>query len=163
MDLSDAPSAQDRVAHPPNIPSLEPPADARVRRIRRLNPDEVASYDLVAPAIARRAVLIRVPVLPPGAVGLTSGRFVLLRRDEPEDGSSDLIAHELVHVRQFAEAGRLRFASTYLLAYLRNLVRFRRHRLAYLNIPAEQEAYGMSREWVAARRQAPRPSPAPAI
>jgi hypothetical protein len=133
-----------------------------VRRIRRLNPDEVASYDLVAPAIARRAVLIRVPVLPPGAVGLTSGRFVLLRRDEPEDGSSDLIAHELVHVRQFAEAGRLRFAATYLLAYLRNLVRFRRHRLAYLNIPAEQEAYRMSREWLAVRRQAPPPSLAPA-
>jgi hypothetical protein len=162
MDLSGAPSAHARIARPPNIPSPEPPADARARRIRRLNPDEVASYDLVAPAIARRAVLIRVPLLPPGAVGLTSGRFVLLRRDEPEDGSSDLIAHELVHVRQFAEAGRLRFAATYLLAYLHNLVRFRRHRLAYLNIPAEQEAYGMSREWLAARRQAPRPAPAPA-
>lgn len=123
-------------------------------RIRRLSAAEVASYDLVPAHIARRAVLVRVPVLPPEAVGLTTGRFVLLRRDEPTDGSSDLIAHELVHVRQFAEVGRLRFAARYLLSYLRNLLRYRRHRLAYLHIPAEQEAYGLSRQWLAARHRA---------
>jgi hypothetical protein len=127
---------------------------SRGRRIRRLSPSEIASYDLVPPAIARRAVLVRVPVLPPGAVGLTSGRFVLLLHDEPTDGSSDLIAHELVHVRQFAETGRLRFASRYLGAYLRNLLRYRRHRLAYLHIPAEQEAYGLSHQWFTARNPA---------
>ena len=120
-------------------------------RPRRLAPAEVAAYDLVPERIARRAVLLRVPVLPPGAVGLTSGRFVLLRRDEPADGSSQLIAHELVHVRQFAELGRARFALRYLWAYFRNLARFRRHRQAYLQIPEEVEAYTLARQWHAAR------------
>jgi hypothetical protein len=130
------------------------------RRIRRLNPEEITPYDLVPAAIAHRAVVVRVPVLLPGAQGLTSGRLVLLRRDEPTDGSSTLIAHELVHVRQFAEQGRLPFALRYLSAYLLGLVRYRRHRLAYLNIPAEEEAYRLSRQWAqrqAARGHAPRP------
>jgi hypothetical protein len=129
----------------------------RGRRLRRLSAEEVASYDLVPAAIAHRAVVVRVPVLPPGAQGLTSGRVVLLRRDEPTDGSSTLIAHELVHVRQFAELGRLPFAIRYLSAYLCNLVRYRAHRLAYLHIPAEEEAYRLSREW--AQRQAARGHP----
>jgi hypothetical protein len=120
------------------------------RRVRRLDPREVAAYDLVPTAIARRAVVIRVPVLPPGAQGMTSGRLILLRRDEPTDGTSTLIAHELVHVRQFAEQGRIRFALSYFGAYLVNLARHRRHRQAYLDIPQEREAYGLSRQWQAA-------------
>src|SRR5215213_4423893 len=122
-----------------------------LRRVRRLDPGEVAAYDLVPADIARRAVVIRVPVLPPGAQGMTSGRLVLLRRDEPMDGTSTLIAHELVHVRQFAQQGRVRFALSYFGAYLVNLARHRRHRPAYLHIPQEQEAYRLSREWQAAR------------
>jgi hypothetical protein len=117
------------------------------RRVRRLSPAEVAAYDLVPEAIARRAVVVRVPVLPPGAQGMTSGRFVLLRRDERADGGSTLIAHELVHVRQFADQGRIRFALSYFGAYLVNLVRYRRHRQAYLHIPQEEEAYTLSRRW----------------
>jgi hypothetical protein len=122
-----------------------------VTRARRLSPDEVAAYDLVPADIARRAVLVRVPVLPPGADGMTTGRFVLLRRDEPTDGTSRLIAHELVHVRQFRELGRVGFAVRYFSAYLRNVVRFRRHRRAYYEIPQEIEAYDRSREWDVAR------------
>jgi len=122
-----------------------------VKRIRRLSAEEIAAYDLVPPAIARRAVLIRVPVLPPRADGLTSGRFVLLRTDEPADGTSRLVAHELIHVRQFRELGRLGFALRYFSAYFRNLARFRHHRRAYFEIPQEQEAYGRSRAWDAAR------------
>ena len=132
-----------------------------MRRVRRLSAEEVAAYDLVPPEIARRAVLVRVPVLPPGADGMTSGRFVLLRTEEPTDGTSRLIAHELVHVRQFRDLGRIGFALRYFSAYFRNLARFRRHRRAYLEIPQEQEAYGRSRAWDAARLQraaaAPRP------
>jgi len=124
-------------------------------KVRRLGPDEVAAYDLVPPAVARRAVLVRVPVLPPGAAGMTSGRFVLLRRDEPQDGTSTLIAHELVHVHQFSQLGRLRFGARYVWSYLVNLARLRSHRRAYLAIPAEVEAYGRSRAWAAARRSAP--------
>jgi hypothetical protein len=114
----------------------------------------VAAYDLVPQAVARRAVLVRVPVLPPGASGMTSGRFVLLRRDAPADGSSTLVAHELVHVRQFAELGRLRFGLRYVSSYLVNLVRLRSHRRAYLAIPAEVEAYDLARHWADARRTA---------
>ncbi|MPY93215.1 MAG: hypothetical protein GEV08_09155 [Acidimicrobiia bacterium] len=121
-------------------------------RVRRLSPAEVSAYDLVPSWVARRAVLIRVPVLPPGASGLTSGRFVLLRRDEPEDGTSTLIAHELVHVRQFAELGRLRFGLRYVSSYLANVARLRSHRRAYLDIPAEVEAYGKARAWSAGRQ-----------
>jgi hypothetical protein len=124
-----------------------------VKRVRRLSADEVAAYDLVPPDIARRAVLVRVPVLPPRADGLTSGRFVFLRTDEPADGTSRLIAHELIHVRQFRELGRLGFALRYFSAYFRNLARFRRHRRAYFEIPQEVEAYARSRSWDSARSQ----------
>jgi hypothetical protein len=121
-------------------------------RIRRLNEVELDAYTLVPRWVAARAVLIRVPVLPPGATGMTSGRFVFLKRDEPTDGTSTLIAHELVHVRQFVEMGRLRFGLRYLSSYLRNLLRLRSHRQAYLQIPQEVEAYTMARAWAAAAR-----------
>lgn len=123
---------------------------ARRPRVRRLSETELDRYTLVPRWIAARAVLVRVPVLPPGATGMTSGRFVLLRRDEPTDGTSRLIAHELVHVRQFTELGRLRFGLRYVTAYVRNLARLRSHHKAYLAIPAEVEAYGMAHAWAVA-------------
>ncbi|MEZ5233580.1 MAG: DUF4157 domain-containing protein [Acidimicrobiales bacterium] len=82
-----------------------------------------------------------------GAVGMTSGRLIFLRRDEPMDGRSTLIAHELVHVRQFTEMGRLFFLVRYLAAYLSNVARLRSHRRAYLAIPQEREAYAMAADW----------------
>ena len=131
----------------------------KAKRARRLSPAEVAAYDLVPARVSERAVIIRVPVLPPGAAGMTSGRFVLLKRDEPVDGSSTLIAHELVHVRQFLELGRIGFGLRYFSAYLRNLARLRNHQRAYRAIPAEVEAYATSRAWAAARRPPPPPPP----
>jgi tRNA isopentenyl-2-thiomethyl-A-37 hydroxylase MiaE len=125
---------------------------ARRPRIRRLNEAELGAYTLVPRWIAARAVLIRVPVLPPGATGMTSGRLVFLRRDEPTDGTSTLIAHELVHVRQFTELGRLSFGARYLAAYVWNLLRMRSHRQAYLRIPQEVEAYSMAAAWANAAR-----------
>jgi hypothetical protein len=122
-------------------------------RVRRLTETEVDRYDLVPRRVARRAVLVRVPLLPPGALGMTSGRFVLLRRDEPFDGSSQLIAHELVHVRQFADAGRLLFVVRYLAAYAVNLFRLRDHHRAYRAIPAEREAYTAAATWAATRAE----------
>lgn len=115
--------------------------------VRRLTEAELDRYTLVPRWVARRAILVRVPVLPPGAVGLTSGRLIFLRRDEPMDGGSALIAHELVHVRQFTEMGRLWFLVRYLSAYLRNLARLRNHHRAYLSIPLEREAYGRAAAW----------------
>lgn len=122
-------------------------------RVRRLSALEIQRYNLVEPSIAARAVLVRVPVLPPGAEGMTSGRFVLLKRDEPQDGTSSLIAHELVHVRQFAERGRIWFAAAYVFHYLRNLVRSRSHHRAYRAIPQEIEAYDAAAAWVARQRR----------
>ncbi|MGD9749859.1 MAG: DUF4157 domain-containing protein [Acidimicrobiia bacterium] len=116
-------------------------------RIRRLSEQELDRYTLVPRWVARRAILVRVPVLPPGAVGMTSGRLIFLRRDEPMDGRSTLIAHELVHVRQFTEMGRLFFLVRYLAAYLSNVARLRSHRRAYLAIPQEREAYAMAADW----------------
>lgn len=116
-------------------------------RIRRLTEDELDRYTLVPRWVARRAILVRVPMLPPGAIGLTSGRMIFLRRDEPTDGRSALIAHELVHVRQFVEMGRIYFLLRYLSAYARNLFRLRNHRRAYLAIPQEREAYARAAAW----------------
>lgn len=125
-------------------------------RVRRLTQTEVDCYDLVPRHVACRAILVRVPVLPPGAIGMTSGRLVFLGGDEPYDGSSQLIAHELVHVRQFAESGRLLFALRYFGAYLVNLVRLRGHHRAYRAIPAEREAYSSAAAWAARREAAER-------
>ena len=121
------------------------------RSFRCLTAQEIEAYDLVPSWVAQRARFRRVRILPPGAVGLTSGRFVFLLRDEPADGTSVIIAHELVHVRQFAELGRLRFGLRYLVAYVANLLRYRSHHRAYLAIPAEREAYGLAESWSGAR------------
>ena len=137
----------------PNRRSLRRSADSpRSKRVRRLSGAEIAAYDLVPARIARRAILVRVPVLPPGAAGMTSGRFVLLAADEPEDGSSQLIAHELVHVEQFAAHGRVKFGLRYFAAYARNLVRYRSHQAAYRNIPFEHHAYARAGHWAHKRR-----------
>jgi hypothetical protein len=116
-------------------------------RVRRLTESELDRYDLVPRWVARRAILVRVPFLPAGAAGLTSGRVVFLCRDEPMDGSSALIAHELVHVRQFVEMGRAWFLARYLWDYGRNLARLRNHQRAYLAIAQEQEAYASAGAW----------------
>jgi len=115
--------------------------------IRRLTEAELDAYDLVPRWVARRVILVRVPVLPPGAAGMTSGRIVFLRHDEPMDGTSTLIAHELIHVRQFTEMGRMLFLVRYLWSYARNLAGHRNHQRAYLAIPQEVEAYGRAAAW----------------
>lgn len=117
--------------------------------VRRLTPVELGSYDHVPPEVAARVLVQRVPVLPPGSDGMTLGRFVLVKRDGMADrtGRRKLLAHELVHVRQFAELGRVRFLRRYLLAYGQNLARLRRHEAAYLAIPFEVEARAGADGW----------------
>lgn len=84
---------------------------------------------------------------------MTLGRFVLLRGDRIDDRSTTLLAHELVHVRQFAEMGPVRFLSAYLGAYFQNLKRTRSHRQAYLDIPLEREAREIAAKWRAEQDQ----------
>lgn len=114
--------------------------------MRRLEGPELARYDL-DPELARRVRVVRVPFLAPGSSGMTLGRFVLLTSDLDRSGTRELLAHELVHVRQFAEAGVVRFLAGYLRDYLRGLLRLRNHRQAYLAIPAEVEARAEARAW----------------
>ena len=115
--------------------------------MRHLTPEEIAAYDVVDAALAAKVRIVRVPILPPGASGMTVGRFILLRSDLNQRGTRQLIAHELVHVRQFEEQGFARFLWTYLRDYLRQLRVHRRHRAAYLAIPAEVEARAEADTW----------------
>jgi len=121
--------------------------------VRSLSAVERSSYDHVPAAVAARVRVQRVPVLPPGADGMTLGPLVLVRRDGIRDrtGRRELLAHELVHARQWADLGLRRFACRYLWGYLANLRRLRRHRDAYLAIPLEVEARAEASRWAVGR------------
>ncbi len=117
--------------------------------MRRLEGPEIQSYDVLSGELAERVRIVRVPVLPFGSSGMAVGRFVLLRNDDDRSGNSKLLAHELVHVRQWHEAGRWAFLRAYFGDYLRGLRRHRRHRDAYLAIRAEREANALADDWQA--------------
>jgi hypothetical protein len=105
---------------------------------RRLDAREREQFTHVPARDLDRARLVRVPVLTPGIAGMTLGRWVLLRRGHALD--RDLIAHELVHVRQWRELGAVRFLVRYFGAYARGRWRGLRHHAAYEAIPLEAEA-----------------------
>jgi hypothetical protein len=95
-------------------------------------------YPLVPPADVARARILDVPWLTPGVAAMTLGRVILLRRDHA--GDEALLAHELVHVRQWRELGALRFLWRYLGAYARGRAAGLDHGQAYEAIPLEVEA-----------------------
>ena len=105
---------------------------------RRLDAREREQFNHVPVRDLDRARLVRVPVLTPGIAGMTLGRWILLRHGHEHD--RDLIAHELVHVRQWRELGAVRFLACYLGAYARGRRRGLGHRAAYEAIPLEAEA-----------------------
>jgi hypothetical protein len=115
--------------------------------VRRLEGPELVSYDVLPRALAKKVRIIEVPILPNGADGMTVGNLVLLRDDRSTDGDRALLAHELVHVRQFAEQGALRFLGDYVRDYLAGRRRGLSHRKAYLAIDAEREAREVEDEW----------------
>lgn len=117
--------------------------------MRSLTDAEWQAYDHIPPAVAARVRIARVPVLAPRADGMTIGRFVLLRRDEPgqRTGERELLAHELVHAVQYADLGTARFLRRYVAAYLRNRRHLHGHRAAYLAIPYEEEARAAAAAW----------------
>lgn len=84
----------------------------------------------------------------PGAAATTLGRFVFVRPDAVD--SPRLIAHELVHVRQWRALGIAGFLQRYLRAYLGWRLRRYPHWAAYRRIPLEIEA-----DWVARSREVP--------
>jgi len=69
--------------------------------MRSLTAAELDAYDVLPRAVAQRARIQRVPFLAPGSSGMTIGHVVFLRNDGVYDGSRKIIAHELVHVRQY--------------------------------------------------------------
>jgi hypothetical protein len=110
--------------------------------VRALTAGEIAAYPHV-PAIDReRARVVVVPVLTPGVAGMTLDRWLLLRRGRQHDDG--LLAHELVHVRQWRELGVVRFLWTYLGAYAKARLRGLGHRDAYAAIPLEREARALT-------------------
>jgi hypothetical protein len=102
--------------------------------LRRVEGD----FPLVPAADVARARIIDVPWLTPGVAAMTLGRVILLRRDHRVDEA--LLAHELVHVRQWRELGVTRFLWRYLSAYSRGRAAGLGHQRAYEAIPLEVEA-----------------------
>ena len=127
-------------------PSVQPRA-MRIGERRVLTEAEIAHFDLVAASTARRARLLVVRRLARGSAGMTLGRWILLRKGHERRHA--LIAHELVHIEQWRDQGRLRFLTSYLGAYVSERFRGARHRDAYLTIPAEQEARDRTGAWSA--------------
>ncbi len=79
--------------------------------------------------------------VPPGSIGITLGALVIVRKSAARsEGFAELLAHEQVHVRQFAELGSVRFLTRYLSSYARFRLRGYGHWQSYVRIPLEIEA-----------------------
>ncbi|MDH3299374.1 MAG: DUF4157 domain-containing protein [Acidimicrobiia bacterium] len=115
---------------------------------RSLNQAELDSYDVLPKYLARRVRVVAVPTLPGRYDGMTLGYTILLAHEVDERGNSPLLAHELVHVRQWAEQGRIGFSGRYLGSFARGLRLHRSWRQAYLSIEAETEARRETSEWL---------------
>ncbi|MCP3991074.1 MAG: hypothetical protein GY724_18505 [Actinomycetia bacterium] len=125
------------------------------RRVRPLTRDEMAAYDLIPAELASRVRVIRAPI--PGPYqGVALGRLVFIGRDIATDGSSTLLAHELVHVRQWSELGVIGFGVRYLSQFVTGLAKTRRWSAAYRQIDIEREARSSAEEW-RLRRNTQRP------
>ena len=123
--------------------------------MRSLTEQEVASYDVVGVQLARRVRVQRVPVLAKGFDAMTLGPLILMRRDDDHSGGRALLAHELVHVGQYAHFGMARFLWRYAREYLSSLRRLGSMRQAYEAVSFEVQARAVTEEWIR-RRSTPR-------
>ena len=87
--------------------------------------------------------------VPPGSAGITFGSLVIVRAGRAED--ERLLAHELVHVEQYAKLGLVRFWVQYLSSYLGSRIQGYDHWSAYRRIPLEVEAIWRTRTGTAPR------------
>lgn len=124
-------------------------------RLRKLTNEEIEAYDLVPSELSSRVWLVRIASLPGPYVGMSLGRFLLLAKPVPDNGSSLLLAHELVHVRQWMELGVAGFTYRYLRDFVGGLRRYRRWDLAYRQIEAEKEARFLADQWLERRSLPP--------
>ena len=92
------------------------------RRLRILSAREREGVAFLFPGVDLRRVRVAeestLPLLP-GFVAITLGHSIYVR-GRLEDSSSPLLAHELAHVRQFAERGWLRMTAEYAVLWLRH-------------------------------------------
>ncbi len=77
--------------------------------------------------------------------GICLGRWILFKEGE-EKVSPTLLRHELIHQEQITRHGMPAFYVRYLVAYFRNLARYKNHSEAYWNIPFEVEARARENE-----------------
>jgi hypothetical protein len=119
---------------------------------RSLTPSERVAYDHVSQTAIDRARVRSLFWLPGGFKGLTLGRTIFLTTDEPSDGTSSLVAHELVHVQQYGDRGWIRFLMWYLSDFVRALLTERNWMRAYRQITAEEEARRSTHAWAQGRR-----------
>ena len=87
-----------------------------------------------------RFPILHVSFLP--ASGMALFPFILVKYPHYKRNET-LIHHEKIHLRQQLELLLVFFYLLYLLHYAFNLIRFRNHHLAYMNIVFEKEAYAM--------------------
>ncbi len=71
--------------------------------------------------------------------------FILLR-NQAKKQDKELINHEKIHLKQQLELLLLPFYILYLLNYLFNLLKYKNHYQAYVNISFEKEAYGNEKD-----------------
>lgn len=114
---------------------------------RALNEQELAAYDVIPRTLAQNVRIVSIPRIPGGFVGITLGNIIALTREEPDDGTSPLLAHELVHVGQWHYEGRVRFVLSYVNHFSKGIARHRSWGKAYLNIGAEVEARAEATAW----------------
>lgn len=74
------------------------------------------------------------------AAGMAIFPFILLKSAAFKN-DQEIINHEKIHLRQQLELLVFPFYILYLLNYLINLIRYKKHNLAYRNIVFEKEAY----------------------
>ncbi len=115
---------------------------------RALNDVELEAYDVLGGDLAGRVRVYVIRRIPGGYKGMTLGRHVLLADEQRHDGTSTLLAHELVHVRQWHELGVVGFSIRYVASFAKNLVAHRRWKTAYHRIDAEIEAKQETTDWL---------------
>lgn len=117
--------------------------------VRKITPDEAEVYrTVIAADLARKVWLVQLPAIPGPYSGLTIAKVVIIDRQLPPGTPSALLAHELVHVRQFHDRGILRFTLEYNKSFVAGLLTKRRWSKAYRAIPAEVEARSETTRWL---------------
>jgi len=114
---------------------------------RRLTTEEINSYALLPTEIAMKVRIFKIPEITKLFRGITIGRWIFLTKELPCDGKSNLIAHELVHVRQWVELGILGFLSRYLSEFFKKLIKTRNWMKSYYQISLECQAREEAARW----------------